>query len=785
MLTIPDSIAEAARSRSGEFSPAMWLDIYADTGPTTSIRSSSQWAAATDPAVVNDTNVDATRKPGAIVLAAGSPVSPAATGTNVLQSTMQVVIERTDVYWYPAVWAFKETKYSVPLNDSVKYQGFTASSTQIIDDIIVASRYTGYQAMDVTVSIINVATGNQVGNSVTFTPTGSVARATLSGFAAGVVAGRQYRLQFIGNVPATIGTKAGPPTTVTTYNLNVELYGYDVVSTTWRIPFGNGYYLATGGRPSYATSGSFQRSMDVGSVPSVSGVLSYSDVIPNGCVMTIDAYYTDSAVVFAEAALTNWTLQTSGIQSGAELTAHRYWRFDVSMQSNSAQSASPELLEIITRFAPLPVTVGTTSERSSVVTLEGIDVPPSVPITFYTSTRIVQQGYKALDSVSAQSAQLSPQFSGSMIGSVSATLMPEPIVHALLSKPLKNKRVDVRAGYVGIDETLQIYSGAVDDLSFANNQYRLELADNFKIADVSVPSDKAGPEWAISTAYALNNIVVHGSSSYICILGHTSSATDEPGVGASWTTYWADNGTVWLDIDYSATHAADVLTDLLTNVINIPSERIDFASITAVKTALPNRYVDRIITKPTKATKLIGELAWLLESQFVVREGLLSLVKEPASTDEPVENIGPSDIITNTLTYRRGWRDLVNQGVIITGYTGDGDGSDKFTKGEVRADATSQTNYDTVVQKDWLDKWNVSSTELQLRLQSMLDRYSDGRRAISCQVSMRLLGLEPGAVVLLSSGQLPAGDPGPIKGYVIAKNMDFGRQTIRLTLLEV
>jgi len=548
---------------------------------------------------------------------------------------------------------------------------------------------------------------------------------------------------------------------------------------------GSGYYLATGGRPSYATSGSFQRTMDVGSIPTDTGILSVSDIIPNGCVMTLAAYYTDSAVVAAESALTNWTLLAAGITSGAAIPSHRYWRFAVTMQSDTTQQYSPELREITIRFAPPPITVGTTSERQELTIYEGIDVPPSVPITFSTSTRLRQVGTKALDSVSAASAQLSPQFSGSMIGSVSATIMPEPIVHALLSKPLKNKRVDVRAGYVGIDETLQIYSGAVDDLSFANNQYRMELADNFKIADVSIPSDKAGPDWAISTAYVINDIVVNGDSAYICILGHTASSTDEPGVGASWTTYWTTYGTVWLDIDYSATHAADVLTDLLTNVINIPSERIDFASITAVKTALPSRNVDRIITKPTKATELIGELAWLLESQFVVREGLFALVKEPASTDEPVENIGPSDIITNTLTYRRGWRDLVNQGVIITGYTGDGDGSDKFTNGEVRADATSQTNYDTVVQKDWLDKWNVSSTELQLRLQAMLDRYSDGRRAISCQVSMRLLGIEPGDVVLLNSGQLPAGDPGPIKCYVIAKNMDFGRQTIKLTLLEV
>lgn len=44
--------------------------------------------------------------------------------------------------------------------------------------------------------------------------------------------------------------------------------------------------------------------------------------------------------------------------------------------------------------------------------------------------------------------------------------------------------------------------------------------------------------WLTSTAYALNAVVTNNGSSYYCILAHTSGATSEPGVGASWTTYW-------------------------------------------------------------------------------------------------------------------------------------------------------------------------------------------------------------------------------------------------------
>lgn len=41
------------------------------------------------------------------------------------------------------------------------------------------------------------------------------------------------------------------------------------------------------------------------------------------------------------------------------------------------------------------------------------------------------------------------------------------------------------------------------------------------------------------TVYYRGQVVGNGGSSYVCILDHTSSASDEPGVGASWTTYWA------------------------------------------------------------------------------------------------------------------------------------------------------------------------------------------------------------------------------------------------------
>lgn len=44
--------------------------------------------------------------------------------------------------------------------------------------------------------------------------------------------------------------------------------------------------------------------------------------------------------------------------------------------------------------------------------------------------------------------------------------------------------------------------------------------------------------WVTATAYVELNTVTHNGSAYICKLAHTSGSTTEPGVGASWTTYW-------------------------------------------------------------------------------------------------------------------------------------------------------------------------------------------------------------------------------------------------------
>lgn len=46
-------------------------------------------------------------------------------------------------------------------------------------------------------------------------------------------------------------------------------------------------------------------------------------------------------------------------------------------------------------------------------------------------------------------------------------------------------------------------------------------------------------DWALGANYVINNLVFNGNNSYLCIQAHTSTATDEPGVGVNTATFWA------------------------------------------------------------------------------------------------------------------------------------------------------------------------------------------------------------------------------------------------------
>ena len=63
--------------------------------------------------------------------------------------------------------------------------------------------------------------------------------------------------------------------------------------------------------------------------------------------------------------------------------------------------------------------------------------------------------------------------------------------------------------------------------------------------DIQTAGVQSQGAWTTATAYAVNNLVTNGGSSYIATSAHTSGASTEPGVGGSWETVWivaADKG---------------------------------------------------------------------------------------------------------------------------------------------------------------------------------------------------------------------------------------------------
>ena len=78
------------------------------------------------------------------------------------------------------------------------------------------------------------------------------------------------------------------------------------------------------------------------------------------------------------------------------------------------------------------------------------------------------------------------------------------------------------------------------------------LSDGAALRVTFTPNGPAGPAgsngaawdqwqggWQTAAAYVANDVVENDGSSYVCILDHTSGATDdEPGVGATQATYW-------------------------------------------------------------------------------------------------------------------------------------------------------------------------------------------------------------------------------------------------------
>jgi len=787
MRTIPQSILDELAKREA-IEPEYHLDIWPEAGPYARLDTYSQWKGTDDPMQGSDSNVSFDRKPGSLVLGPGSSVTAAHTGASSLAFEKVLRVRVTDNYSDHWFYGYRHYGWirTVLQNDSYEEIPFIAGATQILNSIIIRSQHYGNIDPGCWVAIVD-DNGNQLGNAVDFAPGATDSDVTVTGLAASLRRGIRYSLRIgIKQINTGALTGYGGTSVVWTAGYRFSVYAAGT-SPAWQIAYGSTGYFPIGGNSGYATSGVATRQIDVGEVPTVDGVVSFSDVVPLDTKLVVTAWYTDNPAYIGDATTVNWT-SYGVVESGQTIPAHHWWRFEFALTGNAAGDNTPAVDSLDVRYRPLPLTFSSNSEIISEA-VTGYFYPWVYPLSPVTVERVVSRSFDALDKITAFTAKLSPKLPKTITGGMVCTLVQTDETDEVLASALRGAAARVRVGFAGVADTLTMYEGIVEDMTYSDQRYLVTLQDNLRITDVRVPTDKAGADWSGASTYTLGTIVVYGNYSWECILDVTVPGTppdQDP-------THWQVAGTVWNDLVYNqstapdavAWHLCEAAEDIVRNQINLRSENIDFQSIYDVKAARTGYTCERLVTKPTSAEEMLTEIAWLLDAAWIPRGRQIALVPEPIASDEPVDFITGEDIKLD-LRYRRGWKELVNQCLILTGYSGDGQGEEQFGQGYAVSDATSIADYhNTALMQVFKDKWQVPSSILSARATSHVNKFKDGRRLISFTGTLRLIGLEPGDLVAFQSDQMPPNERGVIKAMVIDTRLDFTEQHIALTLMEV
>lgn len=84
-------------------------------------------------------------------------------------------------------------------------------------------------------------------------------------------------------------------------------------------------------------------------------------------------------------------------------------------------------------------------------------------------------------------------------------------------------------------------STPIQSVNYKNRVYHISEAD-WLVYESGGTATEVKPDytdWVTAHAYIVGDLVDNGSGQYICTVAHTSGASTEPGVGASWATKWS------------------------------------------------------------------------------------------------------------------------------------------------------------------------------------------------------------------------------------------------------
>ncbi len=674
-----------------------------------------------------------------------------------------------------SVYLHQGYRYDYP--DSVRDRrfNFVAQSSKVVDSICIGiGNVGGSLPAVVTCELIEVETGGAVGNpaSATIAAGAAHAKITLGGaMAARLFGGREYALRVTVTAASNWQSYALAYKATAAWQCAITLSGISQVAADWVIPIANpatGAALgkvALGGQYEHALTGTVVRNLDVGVLPGTTGALGWSSNVPLGTSLTLSALYASNDPAVAAETTTvpaHWTLIAGPYSDGMTVPAYRFFRAVFALASNVARDVSPQLADVSVMFSGAPLTLGTVAGA----------------VTDANGARKIT-AVRALNSVSASSQSLDPKLKTTMFGEMTLELAPEPEVIALAGMKLRGMRVVIRAGINGVSNTMQFYSGIIRDLAYGAGRYILTLHDPVQIADTSIPNVRH-PDWDAVTTYILGALAVSGDKAYRSLqnanLNH--AVTD-----AAW---WAEYPSVWVPMTYLAgTHLADIALDLLTNRINLADRYIDANSFEVIKTLRPTRTIiaERTFDKPAKARELLDELALLLEAQWVMREGRLALLADPAPSDPYVDTLTAHDI-KEGIEWRRGFADLKNEVMVLSGYSLSGS-SEQYNRGQAVVDAQSVQDYRMTSIQEVRDRFGLAAAELASIASNYVAKWKDGRRLIRCNAWFGKLAIEAGDVIRIISAQLPASEPQDLKCMVVQSSLNWAAMTNQITLMEV
>jgi len=765
VITVSPSM-QAILSNSNGLTPVIDVSLPLNTSGIASLSSQSQMLGLNDVAAVSDVNVDAARQAGQLTLAAGSyHAAQTATAPFPLSSSVTYEISVIAKATYDIISLDGISIAPTPgFYRTVKKTGldiiipFTARLTGVIDEISIGLSMSGNAATGkLKISILD-ALDNVVSMEINVSSIVSkVTSKTVTGLSAKIVNGAGYKLK-VSAVPPDKTLLAGPaayaPAIIYAQTLTVSRT--IIANGIWDIntdAAGVGFHI--GGRGGYQATGSAYRSLDAGSVPTQQGTIEITAVDSASYPLVIDAYYTADAALFTSSSVVGWT-KIAAITSGMTVPPSRYWRFHIQLTANASLDVAPILDAIKLMFFGKPMVLS------------------NMPVAASDSAPV-------LHNIGSLASQLTNKANSVFQGRINAQVAYESRSLPLLDNNIVGNPVTISLGFSQHPDRIEVFKGSVEDIRYDTKTITLMMADNIRLADVTIPKKDSFKGWDKAQYYATGDYVTYKFFTYKSLTNHiniapTVSATDWQQITFPKIYSAATNaGLEW--------HLVDIALDILRNEINIPDTRINMQSFVDLKASRMGYTGSRSIVKPEKALGLLGELAWLLECQWIESSYGIALIPEATlgSSTGIIPSISDNDIAMGSFSYRRGWKEMVNECLIFSQWDGV-----NYQSATAYADANSIASHHVTQQEVGYDKWSMPQATLDMIARNLTARKRTARRIISLSASIKHLRLEGGDRVQLSSSLLPASDPLTLDMVVVRKDItSWKNQTIKLTLMEI